>query len=153
MAVGYITPWEKAVLSTTVGAASLENPGAAARRFAVQGFFIGAETASGDVAIRPSIFRTTTASTGTGVTPAPLDPADAAANVAGKSNITVEGTTAAVAALLQRPFNLRGGINFEAKPGREILVAATINLGLLLKTTVLAGGTPPGAGEFYHTEQ
>lgn len=153
MAVGYITPWEKATLSTTVGAASLENPGAAARRFALQGFFIGAETASGDVAIRPQINRTTTASTGTAVTPAPLDQADAAANVAGKSNITVNGTIAGIAALLQRPFNLRGGVNFEAKPGREIIVPATINNGLLLQTPVLAGGTPPGAGELYHTEQ
>lgn len=153
MGVGYVTPWEKATLSTTVGAASLENPGAAARRFALQGFFIGVETATGDCAVRPSIVRTTSASTGTAVVPAPVDPADAAANVLGKSNITVNGAAAAVAALLQRPFNMRGGINFEAKPGREILVAATVTLGLELLTTVLAGATPPGAGELYHTEQ
>jgi hypothetical protein len=153
MAVGYITPWEKATLSTTVGAASLENPAAAARRFALQGFFIGIETATGDCAVRPTLIRTTAASTGTAVVPSPLDPADAAANVLGKSNITVNGAAAAVAALLQRPFNMRGGINFEAKPGREIIVAATISIGIELLTTVLAGATPPGSGEFYHTEQ
>lgn len=148
----YSAPWTKATLSTTVGAADLECPGANMRRIALNGLRMGFLTASGDVAIGIQIKRQTTVATGTGVTPAPLDSADAAAVTIANSAITVEGTVPATPALFAIAFNLRGMLQFDASPGRELIVPATANNGLLLQTPQLNGGTPGGWGDFRFVE-
>ena len=148
----YNMPWTKATLSTTVGAADVEAPAVDMRRIAVNGLRMGFLTASGDVAIAIQLKRQTTGATGTGVTPAPLDSADAACVTVGNSNITVEGTVPATAALFAVAFNLRGMLQFDAAPGREMIVPATANFGLLLQTPTLSGGTPGGWGDIRFNE-
>lgn len=148
----YNMPWTKATLSTTIGAADVECPGANMRRIAVNGLRMGFLTASGDVAIEVRLKRQTTAATGTGVVPSPLDAADAACVAVGNSNITVEGTVPATPALFTVAFNLRGMLQFDAAPGRELIIPATANFGLLLQTPTLTGGTPGGAGDIRFNE-
>jgi hypothetical protein len=148
----YNMPWTKATLSTTVGAAAVECPVASMRRIAVNGLRMGFLTASGDVAIAIQLKRQTTASTATAVVPSPLDDADAACVTVGASNITVEGTVPATPALLAIAFNLRGMLQFDASPGRELIVPATSVFGLILQTPTLAGGTPGGWGDIRFNE-
>lgn len=148
----YNAPWTKATLSTTVGAADIEAPAAAMRRIAINGLKMGFLTASGDVAIAIQLKRQTTAATGTAVVPSPLDSADAACVAIANSNITVEGTVPATPALFAVAFNLRGMLQFDAAPGRELIIPATANFGIILQTPTLAGGTPGGWGDIRFME-
>jgi hypothetical protein len=147
----YGAPTVKATGSTTVGAASIQAPAASMRRVKVYDVIFGSQSTPGDIAMLFRFIRSTTAHTGSAVTPRPLDPADAAAVTVVNENITVEGTIANV--LMEVPQNQRATVRWVANPGSELVIPATANNGILVQTPVLAGGTPAINISFLFEEQ
>lgn len=144
----------KATTSITVGVASLEAAGSNMRRAKLMELIVGSDAAIlGTSNFRFDLNRSTTASTGTAVTPNPLDPADTLAAVtAFKSNLTVQGTNTAGAIPFCIPLNQQATFRWVANPGSEIVIPATANNGLHLNTPV-AGGVPSCAGSMIFEEQ
>lgn len=141
----------KATTSVTVGVASLEAAASSPKRVALSELWLGSDAGTlGTSSFRFDITRSTTTSTGTTVTPAPLDPADANITAIIKSNLTVEGTTAGVIPLCI-PISQQATARWVANPGSEIIIPATASNGLLIKTPV-AGNTPSFAGSLIATE-
>jgi hypothetical protein len=91
------------------------------------------------------------AGTWTSATPAPLDPADAAAvclgGVAKTADITTPGTT-----LFTIGFNARAGFRWVAIPDSEFVAASTVNAGIEMKYTAVSGGTDINACTFLYQE-
>lgn len=143
----------KGTTSTTVGVGSLECPGSTPRRIKLCEFLPGSDAATlGTSNWRWEVNRSTSAATGTAVTPNALDPADAAAVSLIKSNLTVQGTNTAGAIPLTIPLNQQATFRWVANPGFEIVVPATNNAGLHFNTPV-AGGTPSAAATITFEEQ
>lgn len=94
--------------------------------------------------------RQTTAGTFTAATPAPLDPADAAAVCVGGVNSTVAGTASTI--LAQFGFNARAGFRWVAVPDSEIIVPATALAGVILEYYAVSGGTDNNAATFLFQE-
>lgn len=112
-----------------------------ARRFSVYEINVGYR-ATADAQIQATLTRTTAVGTeGSGVVPAPLDPADAASlsdtGQAHSAEPTYTGNS-----LLTKNHHQRNGFVWVASPGRGIVVAATNALGLGLRTPVISTGTP-----------
>jgi formaldehyde-activating enzyme involved in methanogenesis len=145
----YSAPTTKGTTSTTVGAAAVEAPAASMRRVKIYDLILGSEATPADNAFKCRLTRTTTASTGTAVTPAPLDPADAAAVTLVKENVTVEGTLGAE--LVEIPLNQRATFRWVAREGSEIVIPATANAGVLLQTPT-AINTPALTATFLFEE-
>ena len=74
---------------------------------------------------------TTALGTATGVTARPLDPADAAALLDGAENYTVNPTLGDRP--LSIPLNQRATFRWVANPGSELVLAATVNLSIVLR--------------------
>ena len=129
----------KGTSSTTIGVGSLEAPGSGMRRFKLYDMIMGSEATPADNVILFRVKRSSTASTGSAVTPRPLDPADAAAVTLPKENLSAEGTSSEV--LLTFPLNQRATFRWVAAPGSEVVVPATANAGVIIETPT-AVGTP-----------
>jgi hypothetical protein len=132
----------KAITSVTVGLGSIEAAAANPRREAIY------DTIYGSAAAPPNdnVFlfewnRTTTASTGTAVTPNALDPADPAAVALAKQNNTVNGTNTAGAIPLAVPLNQRSTFRWVAKDGSELIIPAVAANGFEINTPT-AQNTP-----------
>lgn len=93
---------------------------------------------------------TTTSGTWTTATPAPLDPADAAAVCVGGVNSTAVGTASTV--LAQFGFNARAGFRWVAIPDSEIIVPATANAHVQLEYVAVSGGTDNNVATFLFQE-
>lgn len=137
----YSNECQKGTTSTSVGVASLEAPGASMRRIKLYEVVAGSETAPADNVFLFEVNRSTTAATGTAVTPNALDPADAAAVSLLKENLSVQGTNTANAIPLSWALNQRATFRWVAAPGAEIVVPATANNGLHFNTPT-AQNTP-----------
>lgn len=135
----------KATTSTTIGVGSLEAPTSSFRRVRLCELICGSDAATlGTSNFRWEVQRSTTASTGTSVTPEPLDSAEAACAAVLKSNLTVQGTNTAGKIPLTIPLNEQATFRWVANPGFEIIIPATANNGLHFNTPV-SGGTPSAA--------
>lgn len=128
----------KATTSTTVGVGALY---AATRRFALYDIIFGSEAAPNDQVFLFEVNRSTTAPTGTAVTPAPLDLADGASTTVASENLTVQGTNTAGVVPLAVPLNQRNTFRWVARPGSEIIAPLTANNGFHFNTPT-ASGTP-----------
>ena len=143
----------KATSSVTIGVASIEAPGSGMRRFKLYEAIFGSDAATpADNAFRFELNRSTTAATGTAVTPEPLDMADAPSVTLLKTNLTVQGTNTAGKIPLTVPLNQRATFRWVANPGCEIVVPATATYGLHLNTPV-ASNTPSVAATLMFEEQ
>lgn len=141
----------KATSNTSVGVASLEAAATSPRRVAMNELIVGSDAGTlGTSDFRFDITRSTTTSTGTSVTPALLDTADANCTAVVKSNLTVEGTTAGIIPLCI-PLSQQATFRWVANPGFELIIPATASNGIIVKTPV-SGNTPSVAGSFIATE-
>lgn len=143
----------KPTTSLTVGVASIEEPGSGMRRIKLYELSAGSDAGTPiDNGLRFEVNRSTTAATGTAVTPEPLDAADAAAVTLFKSNLSVQGTNTAGKIPLQWAQNTRTTYRWVAAPGSEIVIPATANNGLHINTPV-APNTPSVAMSLFVEEQ
>lgn len=123
--------------SSTLSVGNITAPGSAMRRFRVYFAQFGCEGDAADNEFLWTLQRCTTAGTRTSVTPMPLDPADAAAATTAGENHTVDPTYTANEILLNTPLNQRATYQWQAAPGGELVVPATANAGLGLKTPTM----------------
>jgi hypothetical protein len=132
---------QKATTSTTVGVGSIEAPAANMRRISLYEMIFGSAAAAADNTFEFEVNRSTTAATGTAVTPEPLDMADAACVALAKSNLTVQGTNTAGKIPLSAPLNQRATFRWLAKEGGELIIPATANAGFHINTPTSTGLT------------
>lgn len=103
------------------------------RRGKVYDWMFGSEAAPADNPFLWALQRGTTGlGTSTAVTPQPLDPADAASLLDAGDNFTVNPTLGAI--IMQVPLNQRATFRWVAAPGSEIVLAATANLSIIVRT-------------------
>lgn len=142
----------KTTTSTTIGIGSLEAPASSPRRISLSELIVGSDAGTlGTSNFRFELQRSTTAATGTAVTPEPLDPADAACSALLKSSLTVQGTNTAGKIPLTIPLSQQATFRWVANPGFEIIIPATASNGLHLNTPV-AGNTPSAAATLVFSE-
>lgn len=141
----------KGTTSITVGIGSIEAPAAAMRRVALYDVVCGSPAAAADGTFDFQLNRTTTAATGTAVTPNPLDLADPAAVTLAKQNNTVQGTNTAGSIPLGIPQNQRATFRWVARQGSELIIPATAANGFSLNTPT-AIGTPAASATILFTE-
>lgn len=103
-------------------------------------------TTPADAVFTYQVIRTTVSMTGSSVTPAPLDAADAAALSTSEDTCTADGTTATV--LLQVPLNHRATFRWVAAPGGELVGPATSGAGLTLQLSAASTNTFTGTVHF-----
>lgn len=120
--------------STTLSVGTLTSDATTPRRAKIYDLMFGSEATPADNAFLWQVQRCTTAGTSTAVTPAPLDPADAVALDDTGSNHTVDPTLTAGAFLMTVPLNQRATFRWVAAPGGEIVIPATANNGVALRT-------------------
>jgi hypothetical protein len=122
------------------------------RRIKLYSFGIGCTAASNDGVHPFCVRRITNSGTGTAVTPAPLDPADAAALMDAEHLITVDPASyAAGTQLYLEPLNGRASWQWNANPGREFVGPATATNGFGIGVT--AASTSTYAGNVQAEEQ
>lgn len=132
---------ERASWSATLGVLGLLQDATTQRRGKIYEYGVGCYGTPADATILWQLVRGTTAlGTSTAVTPTPLDPADAASILDAGENYTVNPTIGVV--LDERAVHQRTTFRWFAVPGSEILLAATANLSVLLRTTAISSGTP-----------
>ena len=123
------------------------------RRLKFYDIMFGSEATPADAAILWTIQRCTAAGTGTGVTPQPLDPADAATEADAAENHTIEPTYTAGAILLNIAVNQRATFRWVAAPGGELVTPATASNGLGVQTDTISSGTPVITAQIHAEEQ
>ena len=94
---------------------------------------VGTDGTPADGVLTWDVSRMTVDGTGTGATPLPLDPADAAALTTCKDNYTVEPTITAASSLNVIPENQRATYRWCAFPGSELVWPATAANGLVVR--------------------
>jgi hypothetical protein len=104
------------------------------RRGKIYDLIFGSEGTPADNAFQWVVQRVTAAGTSTGVTPQPLDPADAATEADAGENHTIEPTYTASAVLLSISINQRATFRWVASPGGELVYPATASNGFGIKT-------------------
>jgi hypothetical protein len=106
------------------------------RRIKLYDLVLGSEATPADGAFKWSVDRCTAAGTSTGVTPQPLDPADAATEMDAGENHTIDptGTTPLLAIAL----NQRATMRWVAAPGGELVAPATASNGFAFRTPTAA---------------
>lgn len=120
--------------STTASLGSITADATRPRRGKVYDILFGSEATPADNAFRYILQRCTAAGTSTGVTPQPLDPADAATETDAGENHTIEPTYTANAILLAVGLNQRATFRWVASPGGELVYPATASNGLGVQT-------------------
>lgn len=127
----------KRTASATLSVGNVTAPGSSMRRFKLYFAQFGCEGDAADNEFLWTLQRCTTAGTRTSVTPRQLDPADAAAATTAGENHTIEPTYTAGEIPLDTPVNQRATYQWYAPPGGEIVVPATANNGLGIKTPTM----------------
>lgn len=148
----YSAQFLKGTSSVTVGVASLECPASSMRRLRISEIWMGSDAGTlGTSNFRFEVNGSTTAATGTSVTPRPCDKADAACVALVKSNLTVQGTNTAGDILLTVPLSQQATARWICNPGSELIIPATASNGIHLNTAV-SGNTPSVAGQIFFEE-
>jgi hypothetical protein len=107
---------------------------------------LGSPASPSDLAIQLSLYRTTTApGTPVAITPAPVEPTDAAAVTLASKQATAEPTLGVL--LMSIPMNQRITFRFACMQGSEIPIPFTVSYGLTLYCTAAningSGSTTP----------
>jgi hypothetical protein len=118
---------------TTADIGCVEAPAASMRRLAILKAEFAIDATPGDTTLTWVMIRTSTASTGTTVTPSPVNPADAACVGLTKDVITAPGTTGVI--LESVPLNQRATYTWVAYGEGELIIAATALAGILLRNS------------------
>jgi len=100
----------------------------AASRGKVYDYMVGSITTPADSTFDHELYRTSTAGTGSAVTPSPLDPADAASVNDASDTITADPTIGVL--LMRVPLNQRATYRWVAAPGGELVWPATASNGI-----------------------
>jgi hypothetical protein len=116
--------------STSATTGSVTADATRPRRFKVYDLMFGSEASAADNPFLWRVARITAAGTSTGVTPQPLDPADAATEMDAGENHSAEPTYTAGANLLHIPLNQRATFRWVAAPGGELVAPATASNGV-----------------------
>lgn len=128
----YTAPVQRtAGIAVTVG--SLAADATAPRRQKLYDLIVGSEASPADNAFLWTTTRFTAAGTSTAVTPEAVDGADAAALADVGEDHTAEPTYTGIS-LLDIPLNQRATFRWVANPGSELVIPATANNGLGLRT-------------------
>lgn len=120
--------------STTASLGSVTADATRPRRGKIYDLILGSEGTPADNAFQYVVQRCTAAGTSTGVTPQPLDPADAATESDSGENHTIEPTYTANAVMLSISVNQRATFRWVASPGGELVFPATASNGFGIKT-------------------
>ena len=120
--------------SATACVGSISADSTRPRRGKIYDVIFGCEGAPADNPFLWELQRHTAAGTSTGVTPQPLDPADAATEADAGENHTVDVTATANAYLLVIPLNQRATFRWVAAPGGELVYPATAANGIHART-------------------
>src|SRR4051794_16743303 len=112
-----------------------------ARRGRLYDLMLGSEATPADAALLWVLQRYSAAGTSTGVTPKPLDLADAIFLGQCGENHTIEPTYTAGEVMLSIPLNQRASFRWTAAPGGELVYPATTAAGFGLKTPTISTGT------------
>lgn len=125
------------------------------RRIKWYDLIVGTTNTPADAAVRWTVTRVSAAGAGTAtaVTPAIVDPADAAALTDCHENFTAEPTTYDAVPLLAIALNQRASFRWVAAPGGELVTAATASIGAGIRTPVISTGTPDGTATVHFEEQ
>ncbi len=116
--------------STSASTGSITADATRPRRFKVFDAIFGSEASPADNPFLWRVARVTAAGTSTGVTPQPLDPADAATEMDAGENHSIEPTYTAGQILLHVPLNQRATFRWVASPGKELVAPATASNGV-----------------------
>ena len=116
---------------TTADVGSVEAPGASMRRIAIMKAEFAIDATPADLTLTWVFIRTSTTSTGTTVTPSPVNPADAACVALSKDVITSPGTTGVI--LSSIPLNQRATYTWVAYGEGELIIPATAAAGILFR--------------------
>lgn len=142
----------QAVAATYKTLVSVTGAQSAPRRGKIYDVLVGTNGTPADNYMQWAIQRVTVPSTGTAITPPPLDPADAAATTVTVANSTTEGTVTAGSDQFYVGVNQRASYRWVAAPGSELVWPATSCAGYVLR--VLSGGyTGTATGEIQFQEQ
>lgn len=97
------------------------------------------------------IKRQSTAGTWTNsITPAPLDPADAASTMVSAYVSSAAGTAGTILGVFG--VNARAGFRWVAIPDSELVIPATAAAGIIMEYAAVSGGTDANAGTIYFME-
>lgn len=108
---------------------------------------LGFTSTPADTALDWALMRLTAVGTeGSGFTPVALDPADPAAAADGAMAHSVEPTYTANSHLVREGVNQRGKARWMANAGSELIIPATANNGIGLRSLAMSTGTPTVAG-------
>lgn len=121
--------------ASTIASLGTITSSATVRRTKIYDLIFGCQGAPADNVYQYRITRCTAPGTNTGVTPAPLDPADAAALTVVGENNTVE-PTGSTPTLLAVELNQRATLRWVAAPGGELVTPATASNGVGVQTPV-----------------
>lgn len=142
----------KPVTSTTVGVGSLEQSGGTPRRLKLLEFLCGSDAATlGTSSFRWEVQRSTSAATGTSVSPNVLDGhifggSESGTSALIKSSLTANGTLTSGAIMLTIAIAEQATFRWVANPGYEIVIPSSANNGLHFMTPV-CGNTPSAAAQ------
>lgn len=125
-----------ATTATTTG--EVRAPAASMRRGKLYDFVYGSQDVAADNPFNICLERINAVGTGTGITPAPLDPADAACVAVALENNSVNPTYAG-GVLLDVSMNQRSTFRWVAAPGRELVWPATANNGIGVRVVLGPG--------------
>lgn len=123
--------------AATAGIVKIDNAATVLSTPRIYEWSVGPGAAAEDSNYTVDLKRQTTAGTWTGVTPAPLDPASAAAKATAGRASTAAGSASTV--LGYWGFNQRGGIRWVAVPGGEFVVDRANSNGIILEYAVVQG--------------
>jgi hypothetical protein len=118
--------------ATTTGLIVAQTSGL--RRFAIYDMIFGSEASPTDARNLWQVARITADGTHSGVTPSPLNPADAASSALAGENCSGEPTYTAGLVMLSIPLNTRATFRWVAAPGSELWAPATNENGFGIKT-------------------
>lgn len=122
--------------STTLSVGTITADATRPRRVKWYDIIFGSEASAADNPFLYTLQRCTAAGTSTGVTPQPLDPADAATETDAGENHTIEPTYTAGAILLNIALNQRATFRWVAAPYGELVSPATASNGIGVQTDV-----------------
>ena len=116
---------------TTPDIGAVEAPAASMRRIAITKTEFAVDATPADATLVWEFMRTATASSGTSVTPSPLNPADAAAVTLTNDVITASSSGGVI--LDSIPLNQRATYTWVGYGDGEMIIAATANAGIKVR--------------------
>ena len=143
---------QQAMTTTYKTLVSIVGAESAPRRGKIYDLLVGTNGTPADNYMEWIVSRVTVPSTGTVVTPLPLDAADAATLAKIVANSTTEGTVTAGSDLFYVGVNQRASYRWVAAPGSELVWPATSCAGFVLRARS-GGYTGTATGTVYAQEQ